>query len=48
MNHLSSHKNNNNFIYFGMPLKKDNMSVFFIFNFIQIDVIHKYKLHMQL
>jgi hypothetical protein len=34
------------FIYFGMPLKMDDINVFFIFNFIQIDINHKYKLHM--
>jgi hypothetical protein len=38
----------NIFIYFGMPLKMDDISVFFIFIFIQIDIGHKYKLHMQL
>jgi hypothetical protein len=32
------------FIYFGMPLKMDDINVFFI----QIDISHKYKLHMQL
>jgi hypothetical protein len=48
MNHLPSHRNNANFIYFGMPLKMDDINVVFIFNFIQIDISHKYKLHMQL
>jgi len=38
LNHLSSHKNNYIFIYFGMPLKMDDISVFFIFIFIQIDI----------
>jgi hypothetical protein len=36
------------FIYFGMPLKMDNISVFFNFIFIQINISYKYKLHMQL
>jgi hypothetical protein len=48
MNHLPSHRNNYIFIYFGMPLKMDDINVFFIFIFIQIDINHKYKLHMQL
>jgi hypothetical protein len=47
MNHLPSHKNNYIFIYFGMPLKMDDIKVFFIF--IQININHEYnKLHMQL
>jgi hypothetical protein len=36
------------FIYFVMPLKMDDINVFFIFIFIQIDISCKYKLHMQL
>jgi len=36
------------FIYFGMPLKMDDISVFSIFIFIQMDISHKYKLCMQL
>jgi len=48
LNRLPSHKNNYIFIYFGMPLKMDDIIVFFIFIFIQIDISHKYKLHMQL
>jgi hypothetical protein len=46
MNHLPSRKKNYIFIYFGMSLKMNDISVFFIF--IQIDIRHKYKLHMQL
>ncbi len=48
LNHLSNHKNNYIFIYFGMPLKMDDISVFFIFIFIQINISCEYKLHMQL
>jgi hypothetical protein len=48
MNHFLNHKNNYILIYFGMPLKMDNTSVFFIFIFIQIDVSYNRKLHMQL
>jgi len=47
LNHLPSHKNNYIFIYFGMPLKMNDISVFFIFIFIQIDITRN-KLHMQL
>ncbi len=47
-NHLPNGRNNYIFIYFGMPLKMDDMSVLFIFIFIQIDINHKFKLHMQL
>jgi len=46
LNHLPSHKNKYIFIFFGMPLKVDDISAFFIF--IQIDISCKYKLHMQL
>jgi hypothetical protein len=31
-----------------MPLKMNDINVFFILIFIQIDINHKYKLHMQL
>ncbi len=48
LNHLRSHKNNYIFIYFGMPLKIDDINIFFIFIFFQIDINCKYKLHMQL
>jgi hypothetical protein len=44
LNHLPSHKNNYIFIYFGTPLKMDDINAFFI----QIDITCKYKLHMQL
>jgi hypothetical protein len=47
MNYLPSHRNNHIFIYFGMPLKMDDIRISFIFIFIQIDINHKYKLHMQ-
>jgi len=43
----SKSQNNYIFIYFGMTLKMDDINVFFIFIFIQIDISHKYKLHMQ-
>jgi len=46
LNHLSSRKNSYIFIYFGMPLKMDDINVFIIFMFIQIDIKHKYKLHI--
>ncbi len=46
LNHLPSCKNNYILIYFGMPLKMDDISVIFIF--IQIDINRKYKSHMQL
>ncbi len=36
LNHLPSRKKNYIFIYFGMPLKMDDIGVFFIFIFIQI------------
>jgi hypothetical protein len=36
------------FIYFGMPLKMDDINVLFIFIFIQIDISPKEQLHMQL
>ncbi len=48
MNHFPSHRNIYIFIYFGMPLKMDDIRVFFIFIFIQIDINYNYKLHMQL
>jgi hypothetical protein len=48
LNHHWSHRDNYIFIYFGMPLKMNDISEFFIFIFIQIDISHKYKLHMQL
>jgi hypothetical protein len=35
-------------MYFGMPLKKDDINVLFIFIFIKIDISHKFKSHMQL
>jgi hypothetical protein len=35
------------FNYFGISLKMDDISVFFIFIFIQIDISCKSKLHMQ-
>jgi len=35
-------------MYFGIPLKKDDINVFFILIFIQIDIGHKFKSHMQL
>jgi hypothetical protein len=44
----SKSQNNYIFIYFGMPLKLDDIRVFFIFIFIQIDISCKYKLDMQL
>ncbi len=48
MIHLPSHKMNYIFIYFVMPLKMDDINLFFIFIFTQINISHKYKLHMQL
>jgi hypothetical protein len=36
------------FIYFGMPLKMDDINEFFIFIFIQIIINCKYEFHMQL
>jgi hypothetical protein len=48
LNLFLSCKNNYAFIYFGMPLKMDDINVFFIFIFIQIDISHKYNFHMQL
>jgi hypothetical protein len=48
MNYIPSHKNNCIFIYFVIPLKMDDINVFFIFIFIQFDISFKYKLHMQL
>jgi hypothetical protein len=36
------------FTYFGMPLKMDDICVFFIFIFIQIDINQKSKSRMQL
>jgi hypothetical protein len=45
MNHLLSCKNYI-FMYFGMPLKKDDINVLFIF--IQIDISCKFKSHIQL
>jgi len=42
--HLPSQKTNYTFIDFGVALKMDNINVFFIF--IQVDINHKYKLHM--
>jgi len=44
----SKSQKNYMFIYFGMPLKLDDINVFFIFIFTQIDISCKYKLHMQL
>jgi hypothetical protein len=38
MNHLPSYRNNYIFIYFGMSLKMDDINVFFILIFIQIDI----------
>jgi hypothetical protein len=38
LNYLPSCKNNYIFIYFGMPLKMDDINVFFIFIFIQINI----------
>jgi hypothetical protein len=48
MNHIMSCKNNYNLIYFWMSLKMDDMIALFIFIFIQIDIIHKLWLYMQL
>jgi len=48
MNNLPSRKNNYVLIYYGVPLKMDDINVFFILIFIQIDISRKYKLHMQL
>jgi hypothetical protein len=46
MNHFPNHRNNYIFNYFGVSLKMDDISVFFIF--IQINISHKSKSHMQL
>jgi len=35
-------------MYFGMPLKKDDINVLFILSFIQIDISCKFKSRMQL
>ncbi len=48
MNYLLYQINEYIFIYFGMPLKINDINVFFIFLFIQMNSSHKYKLHMQL
>ncbi len=44
MNHNSNHIKNYIFIYFGIPPKMNDINVLFI----QIDISHKFKLHMQL
>ncbi len=46
LKHFPNHKKNYNFIYFGMPPKMDDINVFFIFIFIQINISCKYKLHI--
>jgi hypothetical protein len=50
MAYESSFKSNKwiHFQLFGMPLKIEDINVFFIIILIQINSSHKYKLHMQL
>ncbi len=43
-----NYRDNYIFIYFGMPLKMNDISVLFIFIFIQINISHKSKSHMHL
>jgi hypothetical protein len=45
---LPNYRDNYIFIYFGMPLKMNDISVLFIFIFIQINISHKSKSHMHL